>query len=107
MASDLPAHRRGGSFPGAERCLRIDESEAIPREMSSRSAEGQCQPRAATSVGSYAATWQQQLANGGMWSAAAPNLVLKDCPHFHRRQISVFSAGSKSPPISLDHKHHL
>jgi hypothetical protein len=37
MANDLSAHRRGGSFPESSD-LTNRRSEAIPREMSSRSA---------------------------------------------------------------------
>jgi hypothetical protein len=63
--------------------------------------------RAATNGGSYAATWQQQLANGGMWSAkSAPNLVLGLPALPSAPDVDLFR-GRKSPPFSLDHKHHL
>src|SRR6059058_1697789 len=75
MAYDLSAHCRGGTTQTtgdlANRRVGSDPS----RNIFSLS-EGECYPRTTTRNGSDAPTWQQQLANRGMWPAiSAPNLM--------------------------------
>src|SRR5215472_19192292 len=65
-----------------------------------------CLLNAATTTrdGSYAATCQQQLANGGMWPAiSAPNLMLGLPGLPSAPDVDLFR-GRKPPPLSLDHK---
>jgi len=77
MAGDLPAHRRGGSFQEAGR----SHESTNQRRFLVRCLLGSARVSDNASADerrSYAATWQQQLANGGMWPAiSAPNLVLR------------------------------
>ena len=72
---------------------RSGESEAIPREMSSRSASVSASPRTATSSGRNAAARQQHRANAAMWLVkGAPNLM---------QRLSRLPTGSKRSRFSI------
>ena len=104
MARDFPTHRGGGPIDTSE-ISRVDQPEAIPREMSSLN-ERDWQPRAATSDGRDAATRQQHLANGGMWLAiSAPDLMQRLTGFPTNPDVGSLTR-RKARPFSLGHRHH-
>src|SRR5437016_478687 len=64
---------------GPRAISRIDESEAIPREISSRSARVSASRERRRAMRAMPPTWQQQLANGGMWPAISASNFMLPC----------------------------
>jgi len=105
MAYDLSAHCRGGTTQTTGDLANRRAGSDPSRNIFSLS-KGECSPRAATSNGSDAPTWQQQLANGGMWPAiSAPNRM-HGLPGLPATPNVVLLSGRKSRPLHVDHTHH-